>query len=331
MNHSIPSYTWTRQASGKAPYTCTVDIGGIQYIGQAGRSKKEAEIKASWAALLAIKGFFFLFRGTFLYNHCIRCSNCIDFFLPYAGFACMELFYAGQLEGHANGTTKYIIVPGKRRGNEAESKPIETLKPHEVKKGGIKKKWNKMKFMNRNSQSIDVEKNEARASGDVSSVISPGSPQSTQESSSDIVMLKHDDDASKAVEEPGCDSVMMQPNKEARRAELEPDNAKPDKQARRAEPEPDIAMLNPDQENTRVQQVQGSGTAMLQPDNEARRVEQVPGSDTVMLQLHKDARRVEKEPPRDFGMVRPTEEAGCINEKLGETVMPQHVRAARTN
>jgi hypothetical protein len=124
-------------------------------------------------------------------------------------------------------------------------------------------------------------------------------------------MLKHDDDASKAVEEPGYDFVMMQPNKEARRAELEPDTAKPYKQARRAEPEPDIAMLN--------------------PDNEARRVEQIPGSDTVILKLHKDARRVEKEPPRYSRMVRPTKEAGCINEeKLGETVMPQHVRAART-
>jgi hypothetical protein len=63
MNHSIPSYSWTRQASGKAPYTCTVEIGGMQYIGQAGRSKKESEIKASWAALLAIKGIFFPILG----------------------------------------------------------------------------------------------------------------------------------------------------------------------------------------------------------------------------------------------------------------------------
>jgi hypothetical protein len=83
------------------------------------------------------------------------------------GFAC----YAGQLEGHANGATKYIVVPGRRRGNQAESKPIETLKPLEVEKGGFKKKWNKRKFMNRNRQSIDVEKNE-RAAGGVSSVIS---------------------------------------------------------------------------------------------------------------------------------------------------------------
>jgi dsRNA-specific ribonuclease len=62
MNQSIPSYTWTRQASGKAPYTCTIEIGGTQYIGHAGRSKKEAEIKAAWTALLAIKGILlFLF------------------------------------------------------------------------------------------------------------------------------------------------------------------------------------------------------------------------------------------------------------------------------
>lgn len=221
----------------------------------------------------------------------------------------MELFYAGQLEVRASGATKYIVVPGKRRGNEAEKMPIETLKPLEVKKGGFKKKWNKRKFMNRTRQAVDVEK--ARAAGDVSNLVSPGSQQSTRELSSNIVILKDDDDASTAVQEPGGDTVILQPDKEARRAERESDTVKPDNQARRAEPEPDIAMLNPDQEDRRFEQVQGSGTAMLQPDNEAR--------------------RVEPEPPRDSGIVRPDKEAGCINqEQLGETAMPQYVRAART-
>uniref|UniRef100_A0ACD5ZW68 Uncharacterized protein n=1 Tax=Avena sativa TaxID=4498 RepID=A0ACD5ZW68_AVESA len=201
MNCSIPSYTWTRQASGKAPYTCTVEIGGMQYMGHAGRSKKEAQIKAAWTALLALNG---------------------------------------QLEGRASGATKYIVVPGKRLGNETEKSSIETLKPLEVKKGGFKKKWSKRKFMKKNRQAVDVEKNEARAAGDVSNVMSPWSQQSTQEPSSDIVMLKHDDDAGKAVEEPGGDTVMLQPDKEARRAEPEPETAKPGKEARRAEPEPYI-------------------------------------------------------------------------------------------
>uniref|UniRef100_A0ACD6AHU5 Uncharacterized protein n=1 Tax=Avena sativa TaxID=4498 RepID=A0ACD6AHU5_AVESA len=289
MNCSIPSYTWTRQASGKAPYTCTVEIAGMQYMGHAGRSKKEAQIKAAWTALLAIKG---------------------------------------QLEGRASGATKYIVVPGKRQGNEAEKTPIET--PLEVKKGGFKKKWNKRKFMKKNRQAVDVEKDEARAAGDVSNVMSPWSQQS-QEPSSDIVMLKRDDYASKAVEEPGGDTVMLQPDEEARRAEPEPDTAKPDKQARRAEPEPDIAMLDPDQEDRRVEEVQGSGTAMPQPDKKARRVEEIPGSGTVMLQPDKEARRVEQEPPRDSGIVGPNQEARCINqEQLGATAMPQHIRAART-
>ncbi|XP_051180512.1 double-stranded RNA-binding protein 8 isoform X2 [Lolium perenne] len=275
MNQSIPSYTWTRQASGKSPYTCTIEIGGTQYIGHAGRSKKDAEIKAAWTALLAIKG---------------------------------------QLEGRASSATKYIVVPGKRQSSEAEKNAIETLKQLEVKKGGFKRKWNRRKFLNRKHRAVDLEKNETRAAGDVSSV-----------------MMKHDNDASKSVQEPSGDTVMLQSGKEPRRAELDSDTAKPDKQARRAELEPDIAMLNPYQEDRRVEQVQGSGTAMLQPDNGARRVEQVPGSDTVMLQHGKEARRVEREPPRDSGMVQPNEEVGCINqEQLGETAMARHFRAART-
>ncbi|CAM0874289.1 unnamed protein product [Alopecurus aequalis] len=275
MNYSIPSYTWTRQASGKAPYTCTVEIGGMQYIGHAGRRKKEAEIKAAWTGLLAIKG---------------------------------------QLEGRASGATKYIVVPAKRRGNdEAEKRPIETLKPVEVKKGGFKKKWNKRKFMNRSHQAVDVEKNEASASGDVSSVTSPWSQQSTQESSSDIVMLKHDVEARRLVQEPGGDTAMLQPYKEGRRAELELDTATllPDMEARRAESEPDTAMLKHDEEDRRVKQVLGGGTVMLKPANEARRVEQVQGRGTIKLQHDKEAGSVEQ-------------------ERLGETAMPQYVSEART-
>ncbi|KAG2544056.1 hypothetical protein PVAP13_9NG787900 [Panicum virgatum] len=45
MNYAIPSYICTKQASGVAPFICTVEIGGIQYIGAAARTKKEAEKK----------------------------------------------------------------------------------------------------------------------------------------------------------------------------------------------------------------------------------------------------------------------------------------------
>ncbi|KAJ4801599.1 Double stranded RNA binding protein 1-1 [Rhynchospora pubera] len=56
MNYAIPSYVCSRQTVGSAPYVCTVEIGGIQYIGAAATTKKEAEIKAARTALLAIQG-----------------------------------------------------------------------------------------------------------------------------------------------------------------------------------------------------------------------------------------------------------------------------------
>ncbi|CAD6270814.1 unnamed protein product [Miscanthus lutarioriparius] len=119
MNYAIPSYICTKQASGVAPFICTVEIGGIQYIGAAARTKKEAEIKAARTALLAIQG---------------------------------------QSEGCANGAKKYIVVPGQRPVKETDKKPIETPKPLKVKKRGSRRKWNKRKIMGMADQIVDAEK-----------------------------------------------------------------------------------------------------------------------------------------------------------------------------
>lgn len=56
MNYAIPSYVCNKQAiTGNFPFICTVEIGGIQYIGATAKTKKEAEIKAARTALLAIQ------------------------------------------------------------------------------------------------------------------------------------------------------------------------------------------------------------------------------------------------------------------------------------
>lgn len=55
MNYAIPSYKCSKQEDAAHPFICTVEIGSIQYIGAAARTKKEAEIKAARTALLAIK------------------------------------------------------------------------------------------------------------------------------------------------------------------------------------------------------------------------------------------------------------------------------------
>lgn len=57
MNYAIPSYVCTKdeKKGRESPFSCTVDIGGIKYIGTAAKTKKEAELKAAKTALLAIK------------------------------------------------------------------------------------------------------------------------------------------------------------------------------------------------------------------------------------------------------------------------------------
>ncbi|XP_039797206.1 double-stranded RNA-binding protein 8-like [Panicum virgatum] len=46
MNYAIPSYICTKQASGVAPFVCTVEIGGIRYIGVAAITKMLIQFSA---------------------------------------------------------------------------------------------------------------------------------------------------------------------------------------------------------------------------------------------------------------------------------------------
>ncbi|KAJ7965828.1 Double-stranded RNA-binding protein [Quillaja saponaria] len=57
MNYAMPLYQCQKdETPGRAAgFSCTVEIGGIRYIGAAARTKKEAEIKAARTALLAIR------------------------------------------------------------------------------------------------------------------------------------------------------------------------------------------------------------------------------------------------------------------------------------
>ncbi|MCI33278.1 double-stranded RNA-binding protein 1-like, partial [Trifolium medium] len=57
MNYAMPTYQCKKDDTPRrAPlFSCTVDIGGILYIGGRTKTKKEAEIKAARTALLAIQ------------------------------------------------------------------------------------------------------------------------------------------------------------------------------------------------------------------------------------------------------------------------------------
>uniref|UniRef100_A0A0D9XNB5 DRBM domain-containing protein n=1 Tax=Leersia perrieri TaxID=77586 RepID=A0A0D9XNB5_9ORYZ len=271
MNYAIPSYICTRQASGLVPYICTVEIGGIQYIGAAARTKKEAEIKAARTALLAIQG---------------------------------------QSEGCANGATKYIVVPGKRQGKEVEKRPIETPKPLKVKKGGLKKKWNKRKFMKKNGQNADFEKDEAMVAGDAyDSDVLMQPTVITQEPFSDALFLQPYEEAKRVEPEPPRDIEMAQPNKEKQPSDAA--MGQPDEEARSVEQEPyrDTSVMQLIKQDRSVKQELDSDTAMPQPDKDTRIVKEAPRT-----QPNEEATSIE-EPPRNAAIMQPKEEANTAKQE----------------
>jgi len=102
MNYAIPLYVCERDESkGRVPiFSCTVDVGGMKYIGAAAKTKKEAEIKAARTALLAIQS---------------------------------------SPGSNETSTEKpvYTVIPSKKGGTDTGISTLENLKP---KKGLFKKK-----------------------------------------------------------------------------------------------------------------------------------------------------------------------------------------------
>lgn len=110
MNYAIPLYNCTKQGTGTNSFTCTVEIHGIQYIGAAAKTKKEAEIKAARTALLAIQ----------------------------------SASVAGSLSN-----SPYTVLPGKKKGKESEQPQPEPAKLLKPKKNKFKKKWPKRRVSRR--------------------------------------------------------------------------------------------------------------------------------------------------------------------------------------
>ncbi|XP_058221242.1 double-stranded RNA-binding protein 1-like [Rhododendron vialii] len=104
MNYAIPLYVCLKDESqGRDTlFSCTVDIGGMKYIGAAAKTKKEAEIKAARTALLAIQSS-------------PSCSNETPL-----------------------GNSVYTVIPSKKNGTDPGISTQESLKPK--KKGLFKKK-----------------------------------------------------------------------------------------------------------------------------------------------------------------------------------------------
>lgn len=112
MNYAIPLYECRKdEAPGRVPlFSCTVEIGGIRYIGATAKTKKEAEIKAARTALLAIQSS--------------------------TPKSCEKPITNSQL----------TVVPCKKRGTETTTNAEDTGNPPKAKKARFKKKSSKRKL-----------------------------------------------------------------------------------------------------------------------------------------------------------------------------------------
>ncbi|GMI82777.1 DSRNA-BINDING PROTEIN 1, HYPONASTIC LEAVES 1 [Hibiscus trionum] len=116
MNYAMPVCQCQKdEAAGRLPhYSCTVEIGGLRYIGAVAKTKKEAEIKAARIALLAIQ------------STTSESSN--------------QTFSNSQL----------MVIPCRKRLTETASNPDETLKVLKAKKARFKKRMFKRKHNGNN-------------------------------------------------------------------------------------------------------------------------------------------------------------------------------------
>ncbi|XP_065881683.1 double-stranded RNA-binding protein 1 isoform X2 [Euphorbia lathyris] len=111
MNYAIPLYQFQKDEtpSRATNFKCTVEIGGIQYIGASARTKREAEIKAARTALLAIQ--------------------------------------SSTSESHISlGNSQLTVIPFRKRGAETVTGSVEAVIVPKAKKARFKKKMPKKKL-----------------------------------------------------------------------------------------------------------------------------------------------------------------------------------------
>ncbi|PIN00099.1 hypothetical protein CDL12_27402 [Handroanthus impetiginosus] len=123
MNYAMPLYQCRkRETLGQSTtFACTVEVGGIKYVGAAASTKKEAEIKAARIALLAIQSSA-----------------------------------APVSEDHAAKSSTYTVIPQKKKVNDLGISTQETAAALKPKKGRFKKQQRKRHFMKRVNPSQDT-------------------------------------------------------------------------------------------------------------------------------------------------------------------------------
>ncbi|KAK0576879.1 hypothetical protein LWI29_024767 [Acer saccharum] len=128
MNYAIPIYQCNKnveatvnEAGRLARFCCTVEIGGIRYIGGAARNKKQARIKAARTALLAIKKT------------------------------------ESESSGKPIGNSQFSVIPCKKRAMESANKPEETGSVPKAKKARLMKEMSKRKILEDKTNDTQIE------------------------------------------------------------------------------------------------------------------------------------------------------------------------------
>lgn len=123
MNYAIPSYECRKdERQGRVPhFSCTVEIGGIKYIGAAAKTKKEAEIKAARTALLAIQTS------------------------------------GSESNEKATGNSMYTVIPSKKKATDSGIGTQETATALKPKKSPFKKKSQRKRHIGDKGNHIKVE------------------------------------------------------------------------------------------------------------------------------------------------------------------------------
>ncbi|OMO57591.1 Double-stranded RNA-binding protein [Corchorus olitorius] len=121
MNYAMPLYVCQKDnTAGRVPhFSCTVEIGGIRYIGAAAKTKKEAEIKAARTALLAIQSS------------------------------------AAEVSSKAVGNSQLTVIPSRKRVAETNSNEEVSGNVPKAKKPRFKKKMSKTKLSGNDDHSQD--------------------------------------------------------------------------------------------------------------------------------------------------------------------------------
>ncbi|TKY74430.1 Double-stranded RNA-binding protein 1 [Spatholobus suberectus] len=111
MNYAMPMYQCKKDETPAraSVFSCTVDIGGILYIGGAAKTKKEAEIKAARTALLAIQSS------------------------------------ASHASQNQVGHSQLTVIPSRKRPTESVAVADENSNPPKPKKARFKRKSSKRK------------------------------------------------------------------------------------------------------------------------------------------------------------------------------------------